>query len=282
MCEFCHQHGEGKKWYLQAKNYSEDMLSDIKRQKFLKEFLSAPDKLAEAIQKMEDLEKAPAIVRRVLTWRITNKMKKFHYGQVVPIEEIEQIFGFVTSISRFACICRKATIGSEQRYCYGVSMGPNGGKMLQLIGEIDASYLNGPNATGVESVTREETLAKFREYEKEGLCHTVWTFITPFIFGICNCDRSDCLAMRMAVTHRIPVMFRAEYVASSDLDLCMGCRECMRVCQFGAIGFSAAQEKIMIDPRRCYGCGVCRAVCVHDAISLKDRTSIPLITKLWQ
>ena len=26
MCEFCHKHGEGKKWYLQAQNYAEDRL----------------------------------------------------------------------------------------------------------------------------------------------------------------------------------------------------------------------------------------------------------------
>ncbi len=31
MCEFCHKHGEGKKWYLQAANYSEDLLSDVRR-----------------------------------------------------------------------------------------------------------------------------------------------------------------------------------------------------------------------------------------------------------
>ena len=28
MCEFCIKHGEGKKWYLQAKNYAEDLLSE--------------------------------------------------------------------------------------------------------------------------------------------------------------------------------------------------------------------------------------------------------------
>ena len=31
MCEFCHKHGEGKRWYLKAENYSDDLLSDLKR-----------------------------------------------------------------------------------------------------------------------------------------------------------------------------------------------------------------------------------------------------------
>lgn len=31
MCEYCHKHGEGKRWYLQAKNYSEDLKSDLEK-----------------------------------------------------------------------------------------------------------------------------------------------------------------------------------------------------------------------------------------------------------
>ncbi|GAH22893.1 unnamed protein product, partial [marine sediment metagenome] len=26
MCEYCTEHGEGKKWYLQMKNYSDELL----------------------------------------------------------------------------------------------------------------------------------------------------------------------------------------------------------------------------------------------------------------
>jgi ferredoxin len=91
-------------------------------------------------------------------------------------------------------------------------------------------------------LSKEEALAAFREHEREGLCHTVWTFVAPFIGGICNCDRSDCMAMKATVTHQFPVMFRAEYVAAVSPGLCNGCRQCMRVCQFGAIGYSAANE----------------------------------------
>ncbi len=31
MCEFCHQHGEGKKWYLNAANYAEELYNDAAR-----------------------------------------------------------------------------------------------------------------------------------------------------------------------------------------------------------------------------------------------------------
>jgi ferredoxin len=200
----------------------------------------------------------------------------------VPIEDVEAILSFVNSIVRIECICRKSFLGTEQRYCYGVSLEPNGGELFKLMKGISADYKAGPYASGLEILTKEETLANFRKYEQEGLCHTVWTFVTPFIAGICNCDRSDCGAMKATFAYNFPMLFRAEYVAESNPDLCQGCRECMRVCQFGAMGYSAANQKIMIDQSRCYGCGICRSGCVHDAIKLRERKNVPLAANLWQ
>jgi len=105
--------------------------------------------------------------------------------------------------------------------------------------------------------------------------------MTPFIGGICNCDRVDCLAMRATVALGTKVMFRAEYVAQVDWDACTGCRRCMQVCQFGAIGFSAAAHKVIVDQQACYGCGVCRAVCPQDAISLVERSAVPEVANVW-
>jgi len=281
MCEFCHKHGEGKKWYLQAKNYSEDLMSDLRRRKFIADFFSKPEDLAESMGKLEKLSRAPAFVKGVLAPYISGRQKKIHFGQVLPMEDIERIFGFVSSVIRTACLCRQENLGTEQRYCYGISMAPQGGEFRKIIEEIDASYLTGPDTAGLEALTKEEALDSFREHEKEGLCHSVWTFMAPFIGGICNCDRSDCYAMRATVTYGIPVMFRAEYVAEVNPELCNGCRQCMRVCQFGAMGYSAANKKVVIDPRRCYGCGVCRASCTKDAITLNDRTSVPIAASIW-
>jgi ferredoxin len=209
------------------------------------------------------------------------RQKKVHYGQVLPIEDVEKIFSFVSSVVRLACFCRYLSLGTEQRFCYGVSLVPQGGEMRKIIEEIDMDYLTGPDTAGLEEMTKEEALENFRQYEKEGLCHTVWTFVTPFIGGICNCDRSDCGAMQETVTKGFPIMFRSEYVAEVNPELCNGCRACMRVCQFGAIGYSAANKQIFIDQLRCYGCGICRASCTKDAIHLHDRSSVPAVANLW-
>jgi Pyruvate/2-oxoacid:ferredoxin oxidoreductase delta subunit len=281
MCEFCHKHGEGKKWYLRAENYSEDLLSDVRRRKFIEDFVSGPEHLREALEELERLDQAPAIVRRALTWALSNRQKKVHYGQVVPIEDMERIFGFVNTIVRLPCICRKVTLGKEKRYCYGLSISPGGGEFSRLLTGLEHSYLKGPDTSEFEVLTREEALQALRGHEREGLCHTVWTFHTPFIGGLCNCDRSDCIAMKATVTHDFPVMFRAEYVAKNDPEVCNGCRQCMKVCQFGAIAYSGAEEKTAVDARRCYGCGICRAACSRGAISLVDRSSVPASANLW-
>ena len=281
MCEFCHQHGEGKKWYLQAKNYSDDLLSDVRRRNFFEDFISHPEELILKVQGFERLAKAPRFVRSVVSRMITRKMKKHHFGQVVPIEEIEEIFGFLNSFFRLDCICRHVILGKEKRYCYGISLGQNGGMIGEIMQGVDKSFYRGPDTAGLEFLTKEEAISAFHEHEKEGLCHSVWTFDTPFIGGICNCDRADCLAMRLTVTEGIPVMFRGEYVAEVSPEECSGCRQCMRVCQFGAITYSASDKKVVIDKRWCYGCGVCRSACNKNAICLSDRSKIPVATALW-
>ena len=281
MCEFCLKHGEGKKWYLEAKNYSDDLLSDVRRREFIAEFFGAPEALGRDLARLERLEKAPRFVKGMVSRMVSRRMKKVHYGQVVPIEEIEEIMGFIGSVVRVACICRHVTLGKEKRYCYGVSMSPDGGEMGKLLRGLDKSFLAGPDTDGFEAVSKEEAVSALREHEREGLCHTVWTFRAPFIGGICNCDRAECVAMRCTVTHGVPVMFRAEYVAEVDRDACVGCRACMRVCQFGAILYSAAEGKAGIDPRRCFGCGICRSACEKEAITLREREAVPAAAGLW-
>jgi Pyruvate/2-oxoacid:ferredoxin oxidoreductase delta subunit len=281
MCEFCHKHGEGKKWYLKAENYSEDLLSDLNRRKFITDFFTTRGHLDTGLVGMGKLNTAPRFVRNVITPMIVGRQKKVHYGQVLPIEDVEKIFGFVSSVVRLPCLCRSLTTGKEARYCYGVSMAPQEGEFNKIIRAIDVDYLTGPDTSGLETLTKEQALASLREHEKEGLCHTVWTFVAPFIGGICNCDRSDCGAMQSTVVHNLPMMFRAEYVAEVNRELCSGCRQCMRVCQFGAIGYSATNKKVYIDQGCCYGCGICRAGCAKGAIRLLDRAGVPAVANLW-
>jgi len=278
VCEFCSKHGEGKKWYLQAEHYAEDLLSDLERRAILYGY-GHPEMLAERITEVGRLKQTGEFyAQRVTTPEDFERAKQMHFGQVVPIEDVEQILGMVTSIVCMACICRLSTVGPERRYCYGLSMAPQGGQFAQIMREVDQSYLTGPDSAGLEILTKDEALAAMRDLEQEGLCHTIWTYKTPYIGSICNCD-ADCGAFRMS--YDMPTMFRAEYVSVVDPEPCNGCRQCMRVCQFGAITYSASVEKVLIDPRRCYGCGLCRASCTKDAITQYERSTIAAAANVW-
>jgi ferredoxin len=200
---------------------------------------------------------------------LTRRQKRDHYGQVVPMEEVEKIFEMVQGVIRLACVCRRVTTGNmNARYCYGLALDK------QLTDLIDDSF-------SLETLPKEEALESIRKLDKEGLVHSVWTFKTPFIGGLCNCDQ-DCLAYRMTHVRRdYPVMFRAEWVGSVSLEACNGCRLCMRQCQYGAIRYSSNDKKVIIDPAACYGCGVCRAVCNKDAITLSPRESVNEAAHSW-
>jgi Pyruvate/2-oxoacid:ferredoxin oxidoreductase delta subunit len=281
MCEFCIQHGDGKKWYLEARNYSEDLLSDLRRRKFIEEFFTETGKIKKFNDRLALVDRMPGLLKWFVRWRVDRFLRKNHHGQVVPIEDIERIFSMTTSVMRTSCLCRHVTTGEEKRYCYGVSMGPDGGRIREILQGIDTSFSGGPDLKGAEALTRDQAISLLREHERDGLCHTIWTFVTPFIAGICNCDRPDCLAMKSTITHGLPMLYRAEYVAIADPLQCSGCRRCMRVCQFGAISYSAGTARAVIDLRKCYGCGICRSVCEKNAITLRDRAAVPAVANFY-
>lgn len=268
MCEFCTQHGEGKKWYLAMENYSIELSDQYDRRKFTAEFLNGfHTRVPQDIQQLDRIRKTPLM--KVAKPILTRVQKRDHYGQVVPMEEVEKIFEMVQGVIRLACVCRRVTTGNmNARYCYGLALDK------QLTDLIDDSF-------SLETLPKEEALESIRKLDKEGLVHSVWTFKTPFIGGLCNCDQ-DCLAYRMTHVRRdYPVMFRAEWVGSVSLEACNGCRLCMRQCQYGAIRYSSNDKKVIIDPAACYGCGVCRAVCNKDAITLSPRESVNEAAHSW-
>jgi len=280
LCEFCHQHGEGEKWYLKAENYSSDLLSDLRRRNFIRHFFRNPERMRRNMTLLDQLNRLPGFVQAAVKPVLINRQKRNHYGQVLPLEEIEKIFGFVNSVTRLPCICRQASTGSEHRCCYGLSLEPGEDTELgRLVRSSGAEYLTGPDTSGLETISKQEALRHIQELEKKNMFHSVWTFITPFIGGICNCDL-DCIAFR-ALHKSYPAMFRAEYLAEISYDLCIGCRACMNSCQFEAIVYSVKDEKAAIDPLKCYGCGICRAFCREEAIGLRERTAVPVAAELW-
>lgn len=274
MCEFCTQHGEGQKWYLQMKNYAdillhEELSADNKR-------IVAANTRLEWNQRFWQYFVMPAITgipasRR--PWsdspRGPHEWNIEHFGQVIPIEDVEQVLDRVDSITRMPCGCRYMTTGkTDKRYCFGFGIDRLG--ILGMFPEAE---------TSLETLSREDAKKIMRAFDEEGLMHSIWTGVTPFVIGVCNCD-FDCGAYK-GYLYGDANFFRAEYVGLVNWDLCQGCRDCMSQCQFGAMFYSSTHERVFIDPKRCFGCGVCRAGCPHEAISLLPRAQEPEAAELW-
>jgi NAD-dependent dihydropyrimidine dehydrogenase PreA subunit len=288
MCEFCTEHGEGKKWYLQMKNYADELLHE--------ELSSAQKEVAGARTRLEwhsrfwqsfvrpaiggvsttqaesqDAPPATAPSVQPSEDEIVAHRKVEHFGQVLPIEDVERVIDMVDSITRMPCGCRFITTGkADKRYCFGFGMDKRG-----ILGQFPDA------ASSLEVLDKEEAKKIFRQYDEEGLMHSIWTAVTPYVIGLCNCDR-DCGAYKGYIEMRgTSNFFRAEYICGVDWDLCTGCKSCMSQCQFGAQFYSSALAKVYIDPTRCFGCGVCRAACPNNAITLLPRQEFPEAANIW-
>ena len=273
MCEFCTQHGEEKKWYLQAKNYSQELFNE-ERKRFATDFYENIEQLLrDRIGPLDKLLAADPAAARAMFPAAVDLQKKEHYGQVVPLEDIEQILDMSLSVVRHPCVCRSSLRGCrDARYCFGVTT-------FQSDFLAAAQYPDW--SSDLEVLNKEEAKKAFQKLDRNGLVHTVWTMITPYISGICNCSVNECLGLKFRTRLDLPFLFKAEYVAAIDWENCNGCRDCMKLCNFGAIGYSAYVNKCSINQIQCYGCGVCRALCPRDAITLLDRNAVPALANEW-
>ncbi len=271
MCEFCTKHGEGKKWYENITNYTEDLFRQVNSEENLKSYLKGfYCSLKFDVERGYRWKKRfPRIYRLIAYPLVTRHQKKTHFGQILPIEDVERILDSTATIVRLPCICRKVTTGKEKRYCFGIGM-----DLTPIMKDV-------PDFSDFERLSREEARKFIRHLDTEGNTHSVWTFNTPFIGALCNCDR-DCMAWRFQLKMDMGrVMWKGEYVAEIDPARCSGCRECLRRCYFRAINYDRRNEKCAVNLMNCYGCGICRPVCSEDAITLQDRTAIPDTADLW-
>jgi len=279
MCQFCVEHGEGKRWYLAAQNYAFDLDSDVKRREYIIDFVQGFDTMrATAITAGETLRKLPAPLARLGKHAISRHQRKVHFGQPVPLEDCEQILELATSITVIPCVCRMHERGkTAEEVCILVTAKP----IVPLLAEAFASYDDGPDLDDFHTMGRDETMALLRECEERGLMHSIWTFHTPFTAAICNCNLSSgCMAMKLTAGYDVKVMWRGETVAQLDAEKCSGCKKCVRLCPFDAID-NSSRGSVRLLTEKCWGCGICRTGCRNDAITLVDRRTIPAVADLW-
>lgn len=263
MCEFCAKHGEGKKWYLNAKNYAVDLLDDLKRRDFIDHFYARYiQKGSQSISRMEKIFQSRPQMLDKMAPAYEKEMRENHFGQVVPVEDVIEIINMSNSVVRFQCGCMWESGRKEGRYCFGLSFGSPAWYDM-----VDRDYFGAPEISRMEHLSKEEAISCITKLDKDGMVHSIWTFGTPFIGAVCNCDMKYCLGMRSTFRLGMETMFRAEEQVSIDTNKCTGCGACVNHCQMTAIGTHGSDAKCIIDRNKCIGCGVCRSACDYGAIS---------------
>jgi ferredoxin len=269
VCEFCTKHGEGQVWYKNAANYAQDLLSDLNRRRYIKDFLtSAFQEGFKTLGRLEAIINKKGKLPEAVTTAMVNKAKAEHFGQVLPLEELDGVVRRARTVVRMPCACRWNLGKKEERCCYAVSYGPEA-----WYDDIDMGYFGKAHDEGLEALSPDQAMAQMAQQEERGAVHTIWTMMTPFIGAICNCSPEDCLAMRTLSRTGVLTMERAEYAARIDSVLCTGCGLCDARCHFKAIDSvtESGRSIARIDPRKCFGCGLCRNACGSGAISLAPR-----------
>ncbi|MDH3348234.1 MAG: 4Fe-4S binding protein [Desulfobulbaceae bacterium] len=268
MCEFCTKHGDGQVWFKNAANYANDLMADLNRRKYIKDFFNSTIEAGVVtIGRLETIYQKKKTLPDRLVRQMVDKAGEEHFGQVVTMEDIREIVGQAATVVRMPCACRWASMKKENRCCYSVSYSPE-----TWYQDLDMGYFGKAQDMGLESVSPADAIAQMEKLEQEGAVHTIWTMVTPFIGAICNCEPGDCLGLRTLAID-VETMYRGEQQAVVDEELCNGCGTCQEACHFNAISSIGSSGEFLakIDTDKCFGCGLCRNSCPQDALGMVDR-----------
>lgn len=137
---------------------------------------------------------------------------------------------------------------------------------------------------GVRAVSKEEALATLERAADAGLVHSTANSQKSIAY-ICNCCTCSCGFLRGIADLGIAnVMARSAYVSEVDIDLCIGCENCVEHCQFDALSLDG--NIIAINGTKCVGCGICVRNCDEEALALVRRPEdeikpIPVNEEQW-
>ncbi len=278
MCDWCEKYGDGyERWYFNPANYAR-RLYKIRREEAESSGAETNPQAAggmavigpdfQEARDQGDLEKMQEIKQKAeaASWLT-------HFGQVITLEEALKIADMIYPIGLMTCSCRRSMQGypSEENFtCMG--MGPGMYKWERW----PDTYRG-----GMHYLTPDEAKEVITKMNKRGLVQTVFTFGTPYLAGLCNCDYPDCAFIRTTVDFGIKLLWKGHYVAKIDPELCTGCASCVSRCQFKALNYSPSKNMAYIDQFQCFGCGLCVTECDQGAISLVERAKLPALANVW-
>ncbi|HHU76385.1 MAG TPA: 4Fe-4S binding protein, partial [Firmicutes bacterium] len=99
---------------------------------------------------------------------------------------------------------------------------------------------------------------------------------------------SETISQSYGAAGRVLTLLANDIVVASgsvcqvDEKRCMGCGECVAVCEYGALSLRKTRrgEKAEINPVLCKGDGLCNAICPTGAIQLKHFTDEEILSEI--
>ncbi|HMK54576.1 MAG TPA: 4Fe-4S binding protein [Methanobacteriaceae archaeon] len=255
MCQFCTEHGAGKKWYLAAQNYAQELASSEGRESYIHNFFKNYRNYDKNVRKVDIARKIP-FVRDYVQKKFDTYFNYNHSGQVISLEDAVTICAIPGRVSIIDCPCQKYLLNKTEKKCI-------------LFGTTSEIVDNIPEFAPVKDIGAEDAAELLKNLDNSGQVHTVWTFKTPYIGALCNCNGSGCLMFHLKSRYNSPTVIKKGHeVALVDEEICNGCGDCYSICQFNSIFIQDGKAKISVG---CHGCGICRNSCSQRAIYLVPR-----------
>ncbi|MGE4470634.1 MAG: 4Fe-4S binding protein [Desulfovibrio sp.] len=135
-----------------------------------------------------------------------------------------------------------------------------------IIGDPMARFILDHHPSRAREITPDEAVRVLKETDERGNVHHAFfkEAVLGRFYAICNCCSCCCGAMQ-AHRNGIPMLCSSGYLARVDAERCVGCGNCTRYCQFGAL---TLEDRTVRVGGECMGCGVCVSKCPKDALSL--------------
>ncbi len=265
MCEYCIQHGSGKRWYENARNYSKSLATSEFVREFCDSYFQREIK-PHSVSSDTQSEIFPNDKFELERQKTNRRYSLYLHHQVVTTNEALSILKLASqqteeherTIVRIPCICRYQVYGSDEGLrCYGIAFTDEYTRRFP-------KYLGG----GHEYVSAETASHMLEEMvEREPTVHAISALGIPYLGLLCNCDMKICQPYLKRVTFGIDSPFhKGHYAAAVDLQKCSGCGTCESVCPFKAATLPEDESGAMIDVESCFGCGVCINRCPEGAI----------------
>lgn len=136
-----------------------------------------------------------------------------------------------------------------------------------IVGEPFASFVSEHHPHRSRWISPDEAVGILHGESQRGHVHHAFfkDAMLGRFYAICNCCSCCCGAIQ-AHGNGIPMLASSGFISKVDDSLCIGCGECIEVCQFSALSIVAGE--CVVDQAGCMGCGVCSSQCMQGALSL--------------